>query len=127
MRHKERILVMDENTSDFKNIEKILKENGFGEITLAMTENEAIEKAKSLNPEIVIVDTSLDQAHEHLVAKVIKILENFSAHIILITGFNDSLGIRNPILWAEDESNISGIIDKSADLHSLVKLVEDSC
>ena len=121
--HKERILLFDKNKTEFNNIQKVLREHGFQKIIEASSEDDVVAKASALNPEVVI----LDETEEGDVLRVIKVLKNFTAHIILMTKFDKEITAPE-VLWDDDGlSTISGIMDKNQDFYSLVRLVEDVC
>ena len=99
-----RILVIDDNDQDRKIMERHLKKAGYGEVDLAETGEQGVEKAIAKKPDLVITDTMLPGIDGFEVCRQIKekFAEN-SPKVIVMTGSIDAVdAVKARKLGADD-------------------------
>ena len=86
-----KILIIDDVSQDRKGMAIALEKQGYHDIIFAETDQEGIEKAKSLKPYVILVDVVLRGVDGFDVCKEIKAIEGLEAKIIMITGHLDAI------------------------------------
>ncbi|PIU40875.1 MAG: hypothetical protein COS99_08190 [Candidatus Omnitrophica bacterium CG07_land_8_20_14_0_80_42_15] len=89
---KVKILVIDDNEQDRKIITRFFTKANYGEIFTAESCKEGIERAESVNPDLVIIDTMLPDGEGFDVCR--KIREKYGSakpKIIVTTGSIDAI------------------------------------
>lgn len=82
-----KILVVDDNIDAANGIERLLQVSGGHQTETAYSGTEAIQKVRSFNPEIVILDIGLPDMNGFEVARELRQVLNFSGILIALTGY----------------------------------------
>ena len=99
-----KILIVDDNVAVQEIIRDILAERGHN-IRLASTVDEAIEKIKSFEPDVVMLDSWVgDEDGMHVVSRVHEEIPSMDLRVILIKSSGDVMPTDNP--------EIKGFVDK---------------
>ncbi|MDP2648795.1 MAG: ATP-binding protein [Patescibacteria group bacterium] len=85
----QRILVVDDNESTANAIGKLLALRGH-EVALAYTGADAIQKARELQPQSIILDIGLPDTDGYTVARTLRQEKSFSPVIIALTGYGQA-------------------------------------
>lgn len=117
-----RILIVDDELSSLELLEGYLSEKGY-DICCAKNGRECIERVKSFDPHILVLDIRLPDAHGLDILKELKEGEK-SPHIIIITAFHDmsttikaiKLGAFEYIPKPIDVDELEAAIERALDL-----------
>ncbi len=85
-KHSRTILVVDDNEVAAEALGRLLQLRGHT-VAVAHNGSEAIEKAKHVSPDIIILDIGLPDMDGYEVARVLKTQKNFSSALIALTGY----------------------------------------
>lgn len=80
------ILVVDDNEVAAKSLGRLLELRGH-EVNIAYNGSEAVEKAKQLHPQIIILDIGLPDIDGYEVAHIVRGEKNYSPTLIALTGY----------------------------------------
>jgi len=86
--HKESVLIVEDDFIVAKVIEKNLLELGYGVAGLAATGNDAVTKAGSERPDLVLMDIHLQGGMDGIAAAM-KISSSFDIPVVFLTAFSD--------------------------------------
>lgn len=87
-----RILIIDDNEQDRKIMKRFLSKAGYEDILMAVTGEEGIEKAKTEDVDLIILDTLLpDTIGFEVCSKIRQIKGNAPIKIIMMTGTIDAV------------------------------------
>ena len=122
-RINKRILIIDDNWTDLKLMQKALKEIGYNEIYLVDRGILGIRKAISLKPHLIILDLHLPDINGVLAYRIIKAGKSRTTKMIIVSGVKSS-----SLLEILDQMNDEGVIpdqfvEKSCDFSWLQKMV----
>ena len=81
-----KILVIDDDPRDLDLLAQCLREAQLGEVEVAGGGVEGVRKAKSLRPDLVIVDTKMPVLDGFGVCEQIKAVGDLGAKVIILTG-----------------------------------------
>ena len=113
-----RILIVDDSADVRNSVSTFLKSKGY-EISVAVDGLEAIEKAKKLEPDLVVMDARMPSLNGIEAASIIKRELPRNARIILLTQYGHLLG--KSVVSA---SGIDIMLNKSDGLGTLLESVE---
>lgn len=112
-----KILIVDDNVAVQEIIRDILAERGHI-VRLASTVDEAVEKIKSFEPDVVMLDSWVgDEDGMHVVSRTREELPNFDLKVILIKSSSELAPTDNP--------NIKGWVDKPFKSSDILDAIED--
>lgn len=113
-----KILIVDDNVAVQEIIRDILAERGHI-VRLASTVDEAVEKIKSFEPDVVMLDSWVgDEDGMHVVSRTREELPNFDLKVILIKSSSELAPTDNPNIkgWVDKPFKSSDILDAIDDL-----------
>ena len=117
---KKKILVVDDNRGDQVLIKETLLGAGVEcEIIAADTGEEGIEKVKTENPDIVVLDTRLPKMDGFETCKKIKEIEQGKIKVIVMTGVIDAVDAVKA-----REANADDYSVKTSDCKSLIDVIK---
>ncbi len=114
-----KILIVEDNAQDQKNIKLSLIKHGYENLIFTSTGEEAIAKARSEKPDLVIVDTKLPDMEGFEVCRQIKNIEGLITKVIIYTGYIDAVNITKARLAGADDYEV-----KTEDLGKLLSAVK---
>ncbi|MGE0269350.1 MAG: response regulator [Candidatus Omnitrophota bacterium] len=90
---KVKILIVDDNEGDQFLMKDTLKSEGFTKFSVASSGQEGLEKARTENPDIIILDTILPDIQGIELCRLISQLDENRANIIIITGHVSAIDV----------------------------------
>ncbi|MFQ5486372.1 MAG: response regulator [Desulfobacterales bacterium] len=114
----EKILVVDDDRTTASVMRLYLENFGFGVLDIATSGDEAIEKAKSLKPDLVLMDVRLEKGLDGIDAADV-IISRMDIPVIYVTAYTD-----DDTLDRAQMTNHSGFINKplrETDLRTTIK------
>lgn len=88
-KHSRTILVVDDNEMAAEALGRLLELRGH-EVTTAYSGQEAVEKAKAIRPQIIILDIGLPDIDGYEVVRILQEEENYSPTLIALTGYSQT-------------------------------------
>lgn len=88
-KHSRTILVVDDNEMAAEALGRLLELRGH-EVTTAYSGAEAIEKARAIRPQIIILDIGLPDMDGYAVVRILKKEKNYSPCLIALTGYGQT-------------------------------------
>ena len=85
-KHSRTILVVDDNEMAAEALGRLLELRGH-EVTTAYSGQEAVEKARAIRPQIIILDIGLPDMDGYAVVRILKKERNYSPTLIALTGY----------------------------------------
>jgi len=121
-----RILIIDDNWTDLKLMQRALKEMGYNEIHLADRGIVGIRKAISLKPHLIILDLHLPDINGILAYRIIKAGESRNTKVVIVSGSKNS-SLLEVLDQMRDEGAIPDrFVEKSCDFSWLKKIVNST-
>ena len=112
-----KILIVDDNVAVQEIIRDILAERDHN-VRLASTVDEAVEKIKSFEPDVVMLDSWVgDEDGMHVVSRIKEEMPNFDLKVILIKSSGELAPTDNP--------NIKGWVDKPFKSSDIIDAIEE--
>ncbi|HBR14361.1 MAG TPA: type IV pili twitching motility protein PilT [Candidatus Omnitrophica bacterium] len=118
-KRSEKILIIDNSEQDRKNMGIVLRNMGFEHILSAEKGKEALEKAKSFQPEVVVLDMGIYDMSSVDVCKELKALLGKNSKIIMITG-----NLQASDVGESQEAGADDFIIKTFEYELLTKAIE---
>ncbi len=101
-----KILIVEDNAQDQKTIKLSLIKHGYENLIFASTGEEAIAKARSEKPDLVLVDTKLPDMEGFEVCRQIKKIEGLTTKVIIYTGYIDAVDVAKARLAGADDYEV---------------------
>jgi len=115
-----KILIVEDNPQDQKIMKRILSKASLGDITIAGSGEEGVQKAKSEKPDLIVLDTVLPGMDGFSTCRELrKAKETKQAKIIITTGAIDAVDAGKAKSAGADD-----YVVKSSDFSYLVKAVQ---
>lgn len=114
-----KILIVEDNAQDQKIIELRLIKHGYKNLIFVSTGEEAIAKARSEKPDLVLVDTKLPDMEGFEVCRQIKKIEGLTVKVIVYTGYMDAIDVTKARLAGADDYQV-----KTEDFGQLLGAIE---
>jgi DNA-binding NarL/FixJ family response regulator len=112
------ILIVDDSSAVRNAVRSFLEESGFGVCGDAVDGRDAIQKAKELNPDLIILDFAMPRMNGIEAAPILKKMLP-ETPIILLTSHSGALQDRGTLLTA-----IDAVVPKDGGLSVLLRYVE---
>jgi len=122
---KKKILLIDDDPDLISAFEAILYSRGY-DVATAMNKNEGLEKQKSFNPDLAILDVMMEDEHDGFdLARTFK--KAFpDLPIIMLTGISEVTGVNFRAAAADPEwLPADEYLDKPVDPDDLVNVIEE--
>ena len=113
-----KILLVDDETNIRTSLADILEKLGY-EVIQAANGQEAIEKARRQNPDLVLLDTKMPDMDGFEVCRQIKKIEGLTIKVIIYTGYIDAVDITKARLAGADDYEV-----KTEDFGKLISAVK---
>jgi len=113
-----KILLADDETNIRTSLADILEKLGY-EVIQAANGQEAIEKARRQNPDLVLLDTKMPDMDGFEVCRQIKKIEGLTIKVIIYTGYIDAVDITKARLAGADDYEV-----KTEDFGKLISAVK---
>lgn len=123
--NKKKILLVDDDPDLISAFEAILFSRGY-DVTTAMSKSEAVEKQKSIKPDLIILDVMMEDEHDGF-----DLARNFKKTIpdlpiIMLTGISEVTGVNFRAAAADPEwLPADEYLDKPVDPDDLVNVIEE--
>lgn len=114
-----KVLIIDDEEHDRKAMVIVLEKAGYSEIACAETGQSGIEKARSVRPDIIVIDVVLPDMDGFDVCMQIKTSEEIKPKIIMITGHLDMVNAKKAVTSGADE-----IIEKEPSYGNICKTID---
>jgi len=101
-----KILIVEDDAQDQKIIKLSLIKHGYEELIFTSTGEDAIAKARSEKPDLVLVDTKLPDMEGFEVCRQIKKIEGLITKIIVYTGYIDAVNVTKARLAGADDYEV---------------------
>ncbi len=113
-----KILLADDETNIRTSLADILEKLGY-EVIQAANGQEAIEKARRQNPDLVLLDTKMPDMDGFEVCRQIKKIEGLTIKVIIYTGYIEAVDITKARLAGADDYEV-----KTEDFGKLISAVK---
>jgi DNA-binding response OmpR family regulator len=115
-----KVLIIDDDERDIKAMKVALQKEGYEEILSAGTSEKGVEIAKSIKPDVMLIDVVLNQVNGFDLCKQLKAIKDMGSKIIIVTGHLDAINADKARSSGADE-----IVEKTPRFENMLRAIKN--